>query len=49
MPTDVVGANAAGAKAVWLSRRGKGWTDGRARPTFIARDLAEVAGRLVSM
>ena len=49
MPTDVVGAASAGAKAVWLSRKGLPWTDDRAEPTFIARDLAEAAERLVAL
>ncbi len=49
MPTDVIGAAAAGAKGVWLSREGLPWTDDRAEPTFIARDLAEAAERLVAL
>ena len=47
MPTDVIGAAAAGAQAVWLSRSGRAWSDGRAEPTFVARDLAEAAEMLV--
>ena len=44
---DVVGAVRAGARAVWLSRDGRGWEDTRAGPGFVARDLAEAAEMLV--
>ena len=44
--SDVVGARAAGAQAVWLSRDGREWSDDQAEPTFIARDLAEAAAWL---
>jgi len=45
--TDVVGACRAGARAVWLSRDGREWSDGRSRPHFTARDLLEAARALV--
>jgi 2-haloacid dehalogenase len=44
---DVVGACRAGARAVWLSRDGREWRDGRARPHVTARDLLEAALALV--
>jgi len=44
---DVVGACRAGAQAVWLSRDGREWSDGRARPHITARDLVEAARALV--
>jgi len=44
---DVVGACRSGARAVWLSRDGRDWSDGRARPQVTARDLLEAARALV--
>ncbi len=44
--SDVVGAVRAGARAVWLSRKGQDWTDPRAEPAFVARDLLEAADML---
>jgi len=45
--TDVVGACRAGARAVWLSRDGRAWKNGHARPNVTARDLLEAARALV--
>ncbi len=47
--SDVLGALRAGAKAVWLSRDGREWTDATAKPTLVARDLAEAARLIDSM
>ncbi len=47
--SDVVGAVRAGARAVWLSRKGRDWTDPRAEPAFVARDLLEAAENLSRM
>ena len=48
-PFDVTGARAAGLRAIWVDRAGKGWQDrlgGGAeelRPTYIVHSLEEVA------
>jgi 2-haloalkanoic acid dehalogenase type II len=47
-PADVVGAIRSGAKALWVSRDGRPWTDARATPTYVARDMAEAAEMLCS-
>ena len=39
--SDVIGAFQAGAKAIWLSRDGREWTDNSVQPTYIARNLCE--------
>lgn len=44
---DVVGACRAGARAVWVSRDGRDWSDERAAPHVTARDLLEAARALV--
>ncbi len=44
---DVVGACRSGARAVWLTRDGRGWSDERARPHLTACDLLEAARALV--
>jgi len=44
---DVVGACRSGARAVWLSRNGREWTDERACPHVTAPDLLQAARALV--
>lgn len=46
-PFDIVGARAAGMRAVWVDRAGKGWTDGlvegeKGRPSAIIKSLEEL-------
>ena len=50
-PFDVVGARAAGMQAVWVDRRGAGWTDGlvggeKGRPTAVVNGLGELVGAI---
>ncbi|KAK3985612.1 HAD-like domain-containing protein [Cladorrhinum sp. PSN332] len=53
-PFDVVGAVAAGLKAAWVDRSGKGWVDrlggaiGDIRPTMVAKGVDEAVQAIVS-
>ncbi len=46
---DIIGAVNAGAKAIWLSRKGQPWEDGAITPNATARDFIEVVALLGEM
>lgn len=41
-PFDIVGARAAGLRAVWVDRAGVGWADGLGQPDHSVRTLGDV-------
>lgn len=43
---DVVGANEAGLRSVWVNRHGEDWPDHLQRPDGIVRDVSELLGML---
>ncbi|KAF8528376.1 haloacid dehalogenase, type II [Hysterangium stoloniferum] len=45
-PFDIVGAQAAGMRTIWVDRAGKGWADQLGQPTCIVNSLEEVAGHI---
>jgi len=45
-PFDIVGAQAAGMRTIWVDRAGKGWADQLGKPTCIVNSLEEVVGHV---